>query len=88
MFPESQRVRTSFSLGLVGDHTHCPPVHSAEPHDNVASIVRHDLKEVPFVHHARDDVQHVIGLVRRVRDNVLQACHQTVSEWGVGGGEY
>ena len=66
-------VPTCFLVGLVGDHAHTPPVHPPEPHNDVSGVVRHDLKKVALVYDGGDHIQDVVGLVRRVRHDVVQA---------------
>ena len=69
-------------VGLVRDDTDAAAVHVREAHDDVLGEILVDLEETVVVHDAADDAVHVVGLVRIVRDDVVQgvvrAAHRVV----------
>ena len=69
---------TGFGVGLVGHHAHCLAIHASKADNDVLGVAGHDLKEVPLVHYGLNDMQNIVGLVRGVRDDVVQPLHQSV----------
>ncbi len=58
--------------GLVGDDPDGAAVDAAEADDDVAGPFGLDLEEFVVVEDAADDLVHVVGLVRRVRDEGVE----------------
>src|SRR6478735_632308 len=58
--------------GLVGDDPDATAVDAAEADDDVAGAFGLDLEEFVVVEDAADDLVHVVGLVRRVRDEGVE----------------
>ena len=54
---------TCFLVGLVSDDANSPSIHPSKAHNNVPSIVGHDLKEVFFIHHGSNHIEDVVRLV-------------------------
>lgn len=69
---------TSFLIGLIGDHAHWSSVHPREPHNNVSGIVGHYLKEVTLINNQSNDVQDVVWLVGRMRNDVIETRNHTI----------
>ena len=57
---------------LVGHDAHRLPVDPAEADQDVRREQRVDLQELAVVEHVLDDRVHVVGLVRRVRDQRVE----------------
>ena len=57
---------------LVGDHADRRAFHAAEADDDVRREAGVDLQELAVVQHAVDHLVHVVGLVRRVRDERVE----------------
>jgi len=58
--------------GLVGDDAHGEPAEVCEPADEVRRELPHVLQEHAVVHQARDDLVHVVGGARILRDDPVQ----------------
>ena len=66
-------VQAAGELGrLVGHDADRAAVDAAEPDDDVLRVTGLDLEELVVVEDAGDDLVHVVGLVRRVRDQRVQ----------------
>ena len=59
----NQAPPTCLGVGLIGHNTYCTSSHPSKLHNNVLSIVRHDLKEVSLIHNSVDDIEHIVRLV-------------------------
>ena len=60
------------NLGLIANHAHRVTVHSGKPNDDVVRIQREEFHELAVVHHVFHHMDHVVGFVGVVRDDVLQ----------------
>ena len=54
---------TCFLVGLVSNNTYSPSIHPPKAHNNVPSIVGHDLKEVFFIHYGSNHIENVVRVV-------------------------
>jgi hypothetical protein len=57
---------------LIGDDAHRGDRQARKPDDEIPGEVLLYLKQIPIVHDVADHVGHVVGLIRRARDDFLQ----------------
>mmetsp|Transcript_60022 Transcript_60022/g.123245 ORF Transcript_60022/g.123245 Transcript_60022/m.123245 type:complete len:503 (-) Transcript_60022:259-1767(-) len=57
---------------VVANHPDGAPLHTRKPTDDVLGVVRHDLRDHSFVHHLLHHLQHVVGGVGVIGNEVAQ----------------
>ncbi len=66
-------------FGLVGNYADCLAVETGKADDDIFCVFALDFKEFAVVDDCVDDLIHVIGMVGRVRHDLVQRVFQTVN---------
>ena len=65
-------------VGLIGHEAHRAPIQATEAGDHVAREARLHLEEVAVIRQLLDDVHHVVGLPRFLRNDLFELRYEPV----------